>query len=284
MRKYISFGCVLALLLAGNVACDRQKEAAQPSPQETASATTAEAPGAAPQNVAIKSGKVAETMNSGGYTYMQVDDGQEKVWIAVTQSEVAVGDEVSYYDGLVMENFNSPSLGREFDKVVFSNGLVGQGATITAPQGTVGSGPDSFTQALQQETGMAAAPGEGMPTGSKKAVVPLADIKVDKATGENSYTVSELYAKSADLNGKTVSVRGKVVKSLNKIMGKNWLHIQDGTGNEAERTHDLVVTTSLDLEADLDIVTVQGVLAANKDFGAGYVYAVIVEDATISKQ
>ena len=65
-------------------------------------------------------------------------------------------------------------------------------------------------------------------------------------------------------------------------MGKNWLHIQDGTGDPAKGTRDLVVTTA-DLAAVGDVVTVSGTLARNKDFGAGYKYKVIVEDATIKK-
>ena len=66
-------------------------------------------------------------------------------------------------------------------------------------------------------------------------------------------------------------------------MGRNWIHIQDGTGSPDDPTHDLVVTTSQDPEADWDIITVEGILAANKDFGSGYSYRVIIEEASINQ-
>ena len=80
-----------------------------------------------------------------------------------------------------------------------------------------------------------------------------------------------------------VVVRGKVVKVSPRIMGRNWVHLQDGTGNPDDNTHDLVVTTALDPEADWDIITMEGVLTANKDFGSGYSYSVIIEDANLKQ-
>jgi hypothetical protein len=145
-----------------------------------------------------------------------------------------------------------------------------------------GSGAESFSQALTSEGG-SAAPGAGMMTGSQKAVVPFAEIKVEKAPGENSYSVAEIFSKAAELDGKTVVVKGKVVKVSPRIMGRNWIHLQDGTGSPDDNTHDLVVTTSQEPEADWDIITMEGVLAANKDFGSGYSYAVIIEDANLKQ-
>jgi hypothetical protein len=183
---------------------------------------------------------------------------------------------------MVMQNFSSKSLDRTFPEIVFSGGLVGKGGT---PPGMlpVGTGSDSFSQALSSEgTALAPAAG-GMVTGSKKAVVEFAEIKVDKAPGENSYTVAEIFSKATELNGQTVVIRGKVVKVSPGIMGRNWIHIQDGTGNPEDSTHDLVITTSQEAGADWDIITMEGVLAANKDFGSGYSYAVIIEEASLKE-
>ncbi len=88
--------------------------------------------------------------------------------------------------------------------------------------------------------------------------MPAADeVKVEKAKGANAYTVSELFAKKAELNGKQVTLRGKVVKVSKNIMGKNWVHLQDGTGDPKDNSHDFVVTTSSIPEKD-QIVTVSG--------------------------
>ena len=93
-------------------------------------------------------------------------------------------------------------------------------------------------------------------------------------------TIADVWAKRAALAGKTVTVRGKVVKFNGGIMGRNWLHIQDGSGKAADATHDLTVTTDAVVKLG-DIVTAKGVLAIDKDFGAGYVYKAILESAIV---
>ena len=99
---------------------------------------------------------------------------------------------------------------------------------------------------------------------------------VDKAAG--GVTVAEIYGQSADLANQSVTLRGRVVKFTPNIMGTNWIHVQDGTGSEG--THDLTVTTSATVQVG-DLVVIKGAVTVNKDFGAGYRYAVIVEDASM---
>ncbi len=111
---------------------------------------------------------------------------------------------------------------------------------------------------------------------------PATAVAVEKAAGPGAYTVGELFAKGAALNGKKVTVRGKVVKMSAGIMDRNWIHLRDGSGDPAQRTHDLVVT-SQDAPAVGDVVTATGTLAKDKDFGSGYRYAVILEQATVAK-
>ena len=276
MYKFISL-CSVFVLVLGITACSKDK------PEKQASTTTQQpaqlqqaAPAPTPQSP-VK-GTVLETMDAGGYTYVNVatDDGEK--WIAVNQTSLAVGEEITYLDGMVMQNFFSKSLDRTFPQIVFSGGIVGGGAGTPSMPAPTGSDAQSFSQALSTE-------GTGAPTstGSQKAVVPFSEIKVEKAPGENSYTVEEIHSKAAELNGKTVIVKGKVMKVSPRIMGRNWIHIQDGTGNPEANTHDLVVTSSEEPAADAEIITLEGVLAANKDFGSGYSYAVIIEEATIKE-
>ena len=116
--------------------------------------------------------------------------------------------------------------------------------------------------------------------GSTGAVVPFSEVKVEKAQGENSYTVAEIFSKTQELDGKIVRLRAKVMKVNPNIMGHNWLHLQDGTGDPLTNSHDLVVTTAESPALD-QVVTVEGKLTANKDFGAGYSYTAIIENAKI---
>lgn len=232
------------------------------------------------------SGKVLETIDSGGYTYMQVDTGKIQQWVAIPAAKIKTGEEVSYYDGMVMPNFTSKSLSRTFDSVVFSNGLAGQGTPQPDPHGTPAdadkaAGTESFASAVQAEAPAAAMQAKTESGGSIGAMAPFTEIKVEKAAGENGYTVAEVFADSTKLDGKTIRVQGKVVKFSPQIMGKNWIHLQDGSGDPLKNTHDLVITTSAEPPKDKEIITVEGIVRANKDFGAGYSYVVIVEEAKI---
>ena len=107
--------------------------------------------------------------------------------------------------------------------------------------------------------------------------------KVDKATGADAHTVADVWAKKASLKEKTVSIRGKVVKYNPGVMGKNWLHLQDGSGDPLKSTHDITVT-SQDPVAMGDVVTAKGLVRLDKDFGSGYTYGMLIEDAKVVKK
>ncbi|MFC1844004.1 DNA-binding protein [Thermodesulfobacteriota bacterium] len=299
MYKFISLCCSLVLIM-GLTACSKDKPEKQASTTQPAQQQAAPEAGlTAPPAPAPVKGKILETMDAAGYTYLNVATEAGEIWVAVNQTAVKVGEDVTFMDGMVMQNFFSKTLDRTFPEIVFSSGLVGSkgampppgapaantGASpFSQPPGTpAATGAESFSQALSSEGTPGAASLGNMMTGSQKAVVPFAEIKVEKAPGENSYTVNEIFSKASELNGKTVVIRGKVVKVSPRIMGRNWIHIQDGTGSPEANTHDLVITTSQDAGADWDVITMEGVLAANKDFGAGYSYAVIIEDAKVKE-
>jgi hypothetical protein len=120
--------------------------------------------------------------------------------------------------------------------------------------------------------------------GSEAAKAPASSepIKVEKAKGKDAYTVSELYAQSGTLDKKAVTVRGKVVKVSKGIMGKNWVHLRDGSGDAGKGTNNIVVTSQEDPKVG-DVVTARGTLCKDKDFGAGYKYPVILEEGTFKQ-
>ena len=100
------------------------------------------------------------------------------------------------------------------------------------------------------------------------------------AKAEGGQTVAELFAAKDQFDGETALIRGKVVKVNADIMGKNWLHIRDGSGEEG--TNDLTVTTTDAVPAVGDTVLVAGQVGLNRDFGMGYMYPLIVEDAQVT--
>jgi hypothetical protein len=121
----------------------------------------------------------------------------------------------------------------------------------------------------------AAAQPHPMPAAAPATDVDLAGI----AKADGGKTVAEVFAEKDQLGDAPVVVRGKVVKTNAEIMGKNWLHVRDGSG--AEGTNDLTVTTAGALPSVGDTVLVTGKVSLNKDFGMGYQYPVIIEDAEV---
>jgi len=110
----------------------------------------------------------------------------------------------------------------------------------------------------------------------------VGDVKVPKASGPDARTVAEIVTKRVALKGKTVLVRGKVVKFTPEVLGKNWIHLRDGSGSASDNTHDVLVTTK-DQARIGDVVVAKGVVQTDRDLGSGYSYKVLVEDATLQK-
>lgn len=220
------------------------------APFATAALAAGNPPTAVP-TASVVSGEVLEVKDVDGYTYLRLKTSQGETWAAVNTTAVKKGAKVTIENPMVMDNFESKTLKKTFKTIVFGN-LAGTGAakdTVSAHAGlnkSADSGP----------------------------------IKVAKATGANAQTVAEVVNKALALKDKPVQVSGKVVKYNAGIMGKNWIHLQDGSGAAADSNNDLLVTTSASAKLG-DVITASGVVRNNKDFGAGYSYKVLIEDATL---
>jgi len=223
------------------------------------------------------SGTVLETINADRYTYVLVDTGTQQAWAAATHLAVTKGDKVTVYGGMAMANFHSKTLNRDFELVYFTGSIVLQGAAANAVDAPPALPPGH--PALPSPATPALPPNHPALTNQPEApaAVPLTGIK--RAAGGR--TVQEIIAAGAKLAGQTVTVRAKVVKYNAKVMGKNWLHLQDGSGNAEKSDNDLTITTTLAAKVG-DIVLVTGKVATNKDFGSGYKYAVLVEEAQVT--
>jgi hypothetical protein len=254
-------------------------------------------------------GTVVETMDVAGGTYLRLDTGAEKIWVATSKMEVKVGDRVRVPLDMPMRNFHSGALDRDFSLIYFASkvsrdgeaprrSVAGSGAALPGPTMPAGQATRSREVAPAAE---AMAPGQGMPAGhppvpnapgmpagqgmppahppSEAGTMTVTEVIPPAAGG---LSIADLWAQRATLAGKTVVVRGKVVKFRSGIMGRNWIHLQDGTGSASDGTNDVTVTTTADAKPG-DLLTATGTLAVDKDFGAGYRYGAIIESATLSK-
>lgn len=192
-------------------------------------------------------GTVVDTLNGGGYTYLQIDDTKKKYWVAVEGTKVEKGTEVRFTEELRAKNFESKSLNRTFDEIVFASNL--QYRTNVPEKGNLALINEQVKESLYKQNG--------------------------------TMSVKEAWEKRASLKDKTIAIRGKVVKASPNILGQNWIHIQDGTGEGSEVGR--IVFTSKELPKVGDIVTASGVVSVDKDFGSGYFYKIIVQNATFSK-
>jgi hypothetical protein len=276
--KKICFCFTGIAIISGLIACGNgTSKTEQAAPTDQLSRTSSQIP-AAPQ-FAAGSGKVVEKMDASVYTYIRLDDGTGKeIWAAVPKTQLEIGEQITLKGGTVMRNFNSQTLNRTFDSIIFSAGVIRPGEDKNVQTQTAAMTGSDVTRSGMPPHGLTSPSGGG----SDRAMVPFTDLKVEKSTAQNGYAVGELFEKAASLNGQKVTVKGQVVKVNPDIMGRNWLHIQDGTGDPAKSTHDLAVT-SADIAEKGAIISIEGILAADKDFGSGYRYDVIVEDAIIVK-
>jgi len=225
------------------------------------------APAANPGSVGV-TGAVEETLNAGAYTYLRLKTANGEVWAAVPKATVKNGASVTILNPAEMVNFESKTLNRKWERILF--GTLAPDAA-PAPADADSAARDQATRQMASEHSKAASgPSD------------VGDVKVSKAPGSDGKTVAEVFAERAALKDKNVSVHATVVKFLPGIMGKNWIHLRDGSGTHDKKDDDLTVTT-METAKPGDVVTVRGPVHLDRDFGAGYSYTVIVEDAKIQK-
>ena len=200
-------------------------------------------------------GKVVEKLDVSQYTYLRLNTGAEEIWAAVSRTDSKVGEEVTVTNAYAMEKFESRGLGRTFDVVYFGS--------LAPPMG-------------QSDAARLAAQHRGVARDPEVEVQ-----RVARAPGADGRTVEEVWRQREALKGRPIAVRGKVVKAT-PVMGKTFLHLRDGTGAAAGGTNDLPVTTSEEVAVG-DVVTARGTVVVDKDFGSGYRYRVIVEEARIAR-
>lgn len=194
--------------------------------------------------------EVIEVVQTNQYTYLQVLEGSEIRWVAVTRQDIAKGETFYYDSALPMNNFHSKELDRTFDVIFFVNSI-----SKSAPGGAIMPGSIS---------------GHSGNTGAEIHT----DIHIEKKEGE--LTIARIFENPEEYSGKEIEIRGVVVKINEGIMGTNWIHIQDGTTGNGK--FDLTITCD-DIPQLNKEATFKGIITLNKDFGSGYFYDVIMEHA-----
>ena len=198
---------------------------------------------------------VQEVIQANAYTYLNVAENGQTFWIAITKADIKEGQKLYYDSGLEMTNFESKDLNRTFESIYFVDQISDLPHTTPPPAMSDAAGHTGKPEIEQQQ------------------------VTVQPAAG--GVTIAELYKNRQQYKNKVITVRGQVVKVNSGIMGRNWVHIQDGTSSDGK--FDLTITTQDNAQIG-DVLTFEGTVFLEKDFGAGYYYDVIVEQATVSRE
>jgi len=236
--RFKIFTITMLVVLMMVVACDSKPRVKAPEQN----------PQAAPQQLQGNAHTilVKEVIQAKSYTYLFVTEGSQEYWIATAKQPLEAGMTLYYDQGLEMKNFTSKEIDRTFDSIFFVGQMRGTSSAAAAT------------------------------SGGNKVMETAQDISVEKIAG--SVSIQELHANKADYEGQVVTVRGQVTKFNAGIMGRNWVHLQDGTKSGA--AFDVTITTQANVSKN-DIVVFSGKIALNKDFGAGYKYDLIMEEAVL---
>ncbi len=191
---------------------------------------------------------VEEVLPTSKYVYLNVKEGDESFWIATLKQEVQVGETYFFRDGLLKTNFESKEYNRVFETVYLVSNLV--------------LANHSNSSALSQNS---TKPAQNSASSSSKMI-----------DQEGSLSIAEIVENPTEYVGKTVQISGACVKVNPNIMGRNWIHLKDGSKDD----YDLVITSDIAVPEG-QIVTMTGVVTLDKDFGAGYKYEIIIEEGKL---
>ncbi len=202
--------------------------------------------------------KVQEVLQVKAYTYLFVQEGTSKKWLAVPSFDAKVGETYFYKGGMPMSNFKSSELNKTFELVVFLSEIY---------KNPIDKENTSFTHSANVDSKKAE-------TSIKKRLT----LTLEPVNG--GISIANLFKNKEAYKGKVVKIKGKVTKFNSQVMSKNWIHLQDGT--EYNGNYDLTVTTNAEAKVG-DIITIEGKVYLDKDFGYGYLYKVIIENAVLVK-
>lgn len=187
---------------------------------------------------------VKEVIQTSGYSYLRVKEGEKEMWLAIVKIPATIGQTYTFDDAASIKDFTSKELKRTFQEVFFLAKLT------LVPENKI------ILEKNKSKT-------------SKKPTKAV-DVSIEK-----------LYENKKSFSEKTVRITGKVTKRTPDVMGKTWIHIEDGTSFSGK--YDLTITTNQEVKVGDEII-VEGEISLNKDFGSGYFFEVMMEDGTIQKK
>lgn len=254
--KYIPL-IIIALTIV--TACNNTPKVIKPSTKTESSpgsSTPLTANGDTSSNTKLHTVVVNEVLPTKRYVYLKVKEGEEEFWIATGKMDVKKGETYFYRGGLLKTDFKSEEYDRVFEEIYLVMNLVSD-----KDHSKEMKAPTKNNSAEDKKISVK----EDIPTHTEKII-----------GHKGAISIAELVKDPKKYEGHSVQISGTCVKVNLGIMGRNWMHIRDGSKDD----YDLVVTSNAKVSEGSDI-TIRAVVALNKDFGAGYTYDLILEDGTL---
>jgi hypothetical protein len=198
-----------------------------------------------------------EVLQTSKYTYIRGTEAKDERWLATSRMEAKTGLTYYFNGGLPMTDFVSKELNRSFKQILFVDHISTLAPGTEAPEVKQAGQVKSSGSAINLE---------------KK------DVKMKHEKGD--ITIAVIQENRKTYAGKIIRIKGQVTKYNAGIMKKNWIHLQDGT--EWSGKFDLTITTDQEVKVG-DWITTEGIINVDKDFGFGYFYEVLMEDAKFVK-
>jgi len=214
-------------------------------------------------------GKVLEIKPAMGYKYLKIQEQGKQTWVAIANAPVKVGDKIGFDKKTMMKDFKSKSLDQEFKEIYFAS-------DVYLPEKT--TKPKSMKEMLG--LGAVATKDPHASMGRGISVEPKDETPAKPFIKKDTYTVEEIHMWRKNLKDQIITLAGTVFKVSHGIMKRDWVHIGDGSGNEKKLTDDLVFTATSTTIKSGDKILAKGKVIVDKDFGYGYFYKVIIENAT----
>ena len=243
-----------ALFISLNLLLGCEKDVQQPPTPKVATQSE-------DKSTNLASGTVIESIDAAGYTYVQVESNAENIWLAGPKTTITQGGSIDVNTRAPMKNFHSKALDRDFPVIYFVDHY--SGSAVQSAQTSASTATMDIPAGNQPVTDI------------KSMVAKNLDLKTPVKPAEGGQTIAEIYANKHELSGKLVKVRGKVSKFTPNVMNKNWIHIIDGSGE-----NDLTVITDQLVKPE-QMIVIEGTVLLDKDFGYGYFYELLIDNAKV---
>ncbi|QBA64549.1 hypothetical protein [Muriicola soli] len=187
------------------------------------------------------------------YLYAEVREGDRTYWIATQKQTIVEGSTYLYNEALLKTHFESKEQNRVYDTLYMITALISKDHGMPS---------DSYPKSEKINT-------------SENTLEKKGKEQLENAPSAGKVSLSDLFANPERYEGKIIQISGTCSKVSTEILGRNWVHVDDGKSGK-----ELVVTLQEVVEKG-ETLTIEGIVQLNVDLGSGYTYDILLEKGIV---